>query len=306
MNLTVKIGNMTMKNPVMTASGTFGYGAEYSEFVDLNALGAVVVKGISLRPREGNPPPRIVETPCGMLNSIGLQNVGLEAFLKEKLPFLRRYDTPVVVNILGDCVEDYEELCTRLDGKVEAIELNVSCPNVKKGGISFAIDREALKELIGKVRKKVKHSTLIIKLSPVAEDIASTSVLCEEEGADAVSLINTIPAMAIDIETRRPALANLIGGLSGPAIKPIGVRMVWQVYQAVKIPIIGMGGIMNASDAIEYMLAGATSVAVGTANFVNPSATVDIIEGIKDYMKRHSISDINEITGGIIWEIKDH
>ncbi len=306
MNLTVKIGNMTMKNPVMTASGTFGYGAEYSEFVDLNALGAVVVKGISLRPREGNPPPRIVETPCGMLNSIGLQNVGLEAFLKEKLPFLRRYDTPVVVNILGDCVEDYEELCTRLDGKVEAIELNVSCPNVKKGGISFAIDREALKELIGKVRKKVKHSTLIVKLSPVSEDIASISVLCEKEGADAVSLINTIPAMAIDIETRRPALANLIGGLSGPAIKPIGVRMVWQVYQAVKIPIIGMGGIMNASDAIEYMLAGATSVAVGTANFVNPSATVDIIEGIKDYMKRHSISDINEITGGIIWEIKDH
>ena len=241
-----------------------------------------------------------------MINSIGLQNVGLEAFLKEKLPFLRKYDTPVVVNILGDSVEDYEELCTRLDGKVEAIELNVSCPNVKKGGISFATDRDALKELIGKVRKKVKHSTLIVKLSPVAEDIASISVLCEKEGADAVSLINTIPAMAIDIETRRPALANLIGGLSGPAIKPIGVRMVWQVYQAVKIPIIGMGGIMNASDAIEYMLAGATSVAVGTANFVNPSATVDIIEGIKDYMKRHSISDINEITGGIIWEIKDH
>ena len=306
MNLTIKIGNMVMKNPVMTASGTFGYGAEYSEFVDLNALGAVVVKGISLVPREGNPPPRIVETPCGMLNSIGLQNVGVEAFLKEKLPYLRKYDTPVVVNILGDSIEDYVKLCSRLDRRVEAIELNVSCPNVKKGGISFATDKEALKELIGKVRTKVKYSTLIVKLSPVAEDIASISALCENEGADAVSLINTIPAMAVDIETRRPALANLIGGLSGPAIKPIGVRMVWQVYQAVKIPIIGMGGIMNASDAIEYMLAGATAVAVGTANFVNPMATVDIIDGIKDYMKRHSITDIGKLTGGIIWEIKDH
>ncbi len=305
MNLTVKIGNMVMKNPVMTASGTFGYGAEYSEFVDLNSLGAIVVKGISLSPRAGNPPPRIVETPCGMLNSIGLQNVGVEAFLKDKLPFLRRYDTPVVVNVLGDSIEDYEELCSRLDGVVEAVELNVSCPNVKKGGISFATDKEALRELLIRVRKTVKKSVLIVKLSPVAEDIASIAELCESEGADAVSLINTIPAMAIDIESRKPSLANLIGGLSGPAIKPIGIRMVWQVYQAVRIPIIGMGGIMDSDDAIEYILAGATAVAVGTANFVTPSATLEVIDGIKQYMTRHSISDINELTGGIIWQIKD-
>ncbi len=294
-----------MKNPVMTASGTFGYGAEYSEFVDLNALGAIVVKGISLNPRAGNPPPRIVETPCGMLNSIGLQNVGVEAFLKDKLPFLRRYDTPVVVNVLGDSIEDYEELCGRLDGKVEAVELNVSCPNVKKGGISFATDPEPLRELVSRAREKVKNSLLIVKLSPVSEDIGFIASLCEAQGADALSLINTIPGMAIDIESRKPLLANVIGGLSGPAIKPIGVRMVWQVYQAVKIPIIGMGGIMSAQDAIEYMLAGAKAVAVGTANFVNPSATVDIINGIKDYMKRHSVFDINELTGGIIWQKKD-
>ncbi len=305
MNLEVKIGKLTLKNPVMTASGTFGYGAEYSEFVDLNALGAVVVKGISLEPRRGNPPPRIYETPCGMLNSIGLQNVGLRRFLSEKLPFLRKFDTPVIVNILGDSIEEYLSLCQSLDPEVDAIELNVSCPNVKKGGISFATDRESLKELVGKVRDTLKKAILIVKLSPVASDIAEMARLCQQQGADAVSMINTIPAMAIDIETRRPRLANIIGGLSGPAIKPIGVRMVWQTYQSVKIPIIGMGGIMTAEDAIEYILAGATCVAVGTANFVNPSATVEIIQGIKDYMKRHKIENIKELIGGVVWEIRD-
>ncbi len=306
MNLKVKIGKLTLKNPVMTASGTFGYGAEYSEFVDLNALGAVVVKGISLEPRLGNPPPRIYETPCGMLNSIGLQNVGLKRFLSEKLPFLRRYDTRVIVNILGDSIEEYLLLCKSLDPEVDAIELNVSCPNVKKGGISFATDRGSLKELVGKVRDVLKKAILIVKLSPVANDIAEMARLCEQQGADAVSMINTIPAMAIDIETRRPRLANIIGGLSGPAIKPIGVRMVWQTYQCVNIPIIGMGGIMTADDAIEYLLAGASAVAVGTANFVNPSATVEIIEGLREYMKRHKIKELKDLTGGVLWEIKDH
>ncbi|NOX20172.1 MAG: dihydroorotate dehydrogenase [Nitrospirae bacterium] len=305
MNLEVKIGRLSLKNPVMTASGTFGYGAEYSEFVDLNALGALVVKGISLEPRQGNPTPRIYETPCGMLNSIGLQNVGLRRFLSEKLPFLRKFNTPVIVNILGDSIEEYLSLCQSLDPEVDAIELNVSCPNVKKGGISFATDRESLKELVGKVRDTLKKAILIVKLSPVASNIAEMARLCEQQGADAVSMINTIPAMAIDIETRRPRLANIIGGLSGPAIKPIGVRMVWQTYQSVKIPIIGMGGIMTAEDAIEYILAGATCVAVGTANFVNPSATVEIIQGIKDYMIRNKIENIKELIGGVVWEIRD-
>ncbi len=301
MNLTVKIGSITMKNPVMTASGTFGYGAEMSEFVDLNELGAIVVKGISLMPRQGNPSPRIWETPCGMLNSIGLQNVGLKRFLTEKLPYLKRYDVPVVVNILGDSVDEYVTIAQALDGQVQGIEMNLSCPNVKKGGILFSSDREIFADAIRSVRKKVEKSTLIVKLSPQSS-IPEFAKVAETEGADAISLINTIPAMAIDIETRRPRLAKGIGGLSGPAIRPIAVRMVWEAYRTVNLPVIGMGGIMTGEDAIEFILAGATAVAVGTANFIWPDATRRVIEGIKDYMLRHGIDDINSLRGGILWE----
>lgn len=284
----------------MTASGTFGYGEEYSEFVDLNKLGAVVVKGISLKPREGNPPPRICETPCGMLNAIGLQNVGLKKFLKDKLPYLRTYDTKVIVNILGNTIREYVRLSEALDNaEVDAIELNVSCPNVKKAGIVFGTDKKTLARLVSKVRQSVKRAVLITKLSPSVSNIQEFAKIAEDSGSDAVSLINTIPGMAIDIETGKPKLANITGGLSGPAIKPIAVRMVWEVYRVVKIPIIGIGGIMNADDAIEFMLAGATAVAVGTANFVNPAATISIINGIEHYLERKGINSVKEIIGGM-------
>jgi dihydroorotate dehydrogenase (NAD+) catalytic subunit len=300
MDLTVSIGQLKLKNPVMTASGTFGYGEEYSEFIDLNRLGAIVVKGISLKPMEGNPPPRVCETPCGMLNSIGLQNVGLKRFLKEKLPYLRKFDTPVIVNILANTIHGYVRLSKALDESgVDGIELNVSCPNVKKGGISFGTDKKTLSKLITKVRQSVKRAVLLTKLSPNVSNIQEFSKIAEDSGSDAVSLINTIPGMAVDIETRRPRLANITGGLSGPAIKPVAVRMVWESYNAVKIPIIGMGGIMNAEDAIEFLLAGATAVAIGTANFVSPKATVTIIEGIEDYLNRKGIKDVREIIGGL-------
>ena len=300
MNLEVSIGHMRMKNPVTTASGTFGYGGEYAGFVDLNMLGAVTVKGISLEPRRGNPPPRLYETACGMLNSIGLQNVGLERFLEEKLPYLRRFDTKVIVNILGGSIDEYCRLASGLDGKVDAIELNVSCPNVKRGGIIFSSNTHMLRSLIREVRAVVKRSVLIVKLSPNSSDIVQHARISEAEGADAVSMINTIAAMAIDIHTRKPRLSNIIGGLSGPAIKPIGVRMVWEAHRSIGIPIVGMGGIMTAEDAIEYMLAGARAVSVGTANFVNPRATMEILEGIKSYMQTHGIDDINQIIGGLI------
>jgi len=300
MDLSVRIGKIQMKNPVMTASGTFGYGGEYSEFVDLGRLGAIVVKGLSLQPREGNPSPRIWETPCGMINSIGLQNVGLERFLKEKLPYLRRFQTPVIVNILGSFPEEYSLLAERLDGEVEGIEVNVSCPNVRKGGILFSSSRESLKEIVGRVRDSVKQSTLIIKLSPATSDIGRDALLCEEEGADAVSMINTIPALAIDTETRKPRLANVVGGLSGPAIKPIALKMVWDSYRRLRIPIIGMGGITCGTDAIEFILAGATAVAVGTANFINPSATMEIISEIEAYASEKGIRKITELTGGML------
>jgi dihydroorotate dehydrogenase (NAD+) catalytic subunit len=300
MNLKVKIGKLEMRNPVMTASGTFGYGTEFAEFMDLGSLGAVVMKGISVEPRDGNPPPRIHETSCGMLNAIGLQNVGLKKFIKEKLPAMRKHNTKVVANILGSSAKEYVKLATELDkAKVDAIEMNVSCPNVDKGGIEFCAEPDMLGRLVGEVRAAVKSSTLIVKLSPSATDIRVPAKACEDEGADAVSLINTIPAMAIDTATRKPVLANVIGGLSGPAIKPVAVRMVWQVSQAVKIPVIGMGGIRDASDAIEFLLAGATAVAVGTANFVNPRATAEIVEGIEKYMHKNGIKNINEIIGGL-------
>jgi dihydroorotate dehydrogenase (NAD+) catalytic subunit len=300
MDLTVNIGHLKLKNPVMTASGTFGYGEEYSEFVDLNRLGAIVVKGISLKPMEGNPPPRVCETPCGMLNAIGLQNVGLREFLKKKLPYLKRFDIPVIVNVLANTVQGYVRLSKALDDSgVEAIELNVSCPNVQKGGISFGTDKKTLAKLLLKVRQSVKKAVLITKLSPNVSSIQEFSKIAEDSGSDALSLINTIPAMAIDIQTRKPRLANITGGLSGPAIKPVAVRLVWESYNAVKIPIIGMGGIMNAEDAIEFMLAGATAVAVGTAHFVNPGVTIEIIEGIEQYLKRKELNDVKEIVGGL-------
>jgi dihydroorotate dehydrogenase (NAD+) catalytic subunit len=301
MNLEVSIGKLKLKNPVMTASGTFGYGKEYADYVDLNALGAVVMKGISVNPREGNAPPRIQETPCGMLNAIGLQNVGLKKFLKEKLPYIRQFDTKVIANILGSTHAEYVTLAQALDeAGVDGIEVNVSCPNVKKGGIEFCAEPRSLGSLLKKVRDAVRNSTLIVKISPNVTDITVPARVAEDEGADAISLINTIPGLAVDIRARKPLLANITGGLSGPAIKPIAVRMVWQASKSVNIPVIGMGGIQNAPDAIEFMLAGATAVAVGTANFINPSAAADVVAGIEKYMEDNNIMDITEITGGLI------
>ena len=300
MDLTVNIGRLKLKNPVMTASGTFGYGEEYSEFVDLNKLGAIVVKGLSLKPMEGNPAPRIYETPCGMLNAIGLQNVGVKEFLKTKLPYIRKFDTKLIVNIFGNTLQEYVKLSRILDDAgVDGIELNVSCPNIKKGGIFFGTDKKMLQKLVAKVRASVSNAVLITKLSPNVSYIQEFAKIAEECGSEAVSLINTIPGMAIDIKTRRPRIANITGGLSGPAIKPIAVRMVYETFKAVKIPVIGMGGIMNSGDAIEFMIAGAAAVAVGTANFVNPSATIDIINGIESFMAENGITDIKEFTGGI-------
>lgn len=300
MNLTANIAKLQLKNPVMTASGTFGYGLEYSEFMDLNRLGAVVVKGLSLKPREGNPPPRIVETAGGMLNAIGLQNIGIENFIGKKLPLLRKFNTCIIANFFGDSVAEYAEAAGRLSTAegLHGLEMNISCPNKEEGWKVFGTDPKVAFEVISAVRKNT-GLTLIVKLSPNVTDIALMARVAEDAGADAVSLINTLTGMAVDIRTRRPKLANITGGLSGPAIKPVALRMVWEVYKAVKIPIIGMGGIMNAEDAIEFMLAGASAVAVGTANFVNPSAAINIIEGLETFMKDHNIKDITELTGGL-------
>ncbi len=300
MNLEVSIGGLKLKNPVMTASGTFGYGEEYSEFVDLNRLGAVVVKGLSLKPKEGNPPPRVVETAAGMLNAIGLQNIGIERFVEEKLPFLKRFDTAVIANFFGDSVDEYAEAAERLSGVdgIHGLEMNISCPNKQAGWCIFGTDPKVTAQVVGAVRKKTALP-LIVKLSPNVTDISLMARVAMDAGADAVSLINTITGMSIDIRTRRPRLANITGGLSGPAVKPIAIRMVYDVYRSLKIPIIGMGGIMNAADAVEFILAGASAVAVGTANFVNPRATVEILDGIIDYMKKEGIEDIGSLTGTV-------
>jgi dihydroorotate dehydrogenase (NAD+) catalytic subunit len=299
-DLTTTLGRLKLKNPVMTASGTFGYGKEFSEFIDLNRLGAIVVKGISLKPMKGNPSPRICETPCGMLNAIGLQNPGLKGFLKEQLPFLKNVKTKIIVNILGNSVEEYIELAEQLEASgIHAIELNVSCPNVKKGGIVFGTDPGLFEDLISRVRKKVRL-TLITKLSPNVSDIALFAKIAENAGSDVLSLINTVTGMSIDIRTRRPRLANITGGLSGPAVKPVAVRMVWQCYNAVSIPIIGMGGIMSADDAVEFILAGASGIAVGTGNFINPGITMDIVRGIESYMSARNIQSLNELIGGVM------
>jgi dihydroorotate dehydrogenase (NAD+) catalytic subunit len=300
MNLEVFIGKLKLENPIMTASGTFGYGGEYAEFIDLNRLGAVVVKGLSLKPKEGNPTPRIVETPSGMLNSIGLQNIGIERFIKEKMPFLRQFSTKVIVNFFGDTIEEYAEAAERLscvDG-VHGLEMNISCPNKQAGWSIFGTDPRVTHDVVTAVREKT-DLPLIVKLSPNVTDIAMMAKVAEDAGADAVSVINTLTGMAIDIQTRKPKLANVRGGLSGPAIKPVAVRMVYEVKQAVKIPIIGLGGIMNADDAIEFIIAGATAVAVGTATFINPMATMEILDGMIEYMKINKIEDIGSLTGTV-------
>ncbi|KJS17595.1 MAG: dihydroorotate dehydrogenase [Peptococcaceae bacterium BRH_c4b] len=297
-NLAVNIGGIKMKNPVTTASGTFGFGSEYGRIIDLNRLGAIVVKGTTLLPREGNPTPRIAETPSGMLNAIGLQNPGVDSFIREALPFLRDYDLPVIVNIAGDTVEDYAKLAGILDraGGVAGIEVNISCPNVKKGGLQFGSDPESAAEVIRNVRQATSLP-VIVKLSPNVTSIVAVAEKVAGAGADALSMINTLLGMAIDIKSRRPVLGNIMGGLSGPAVRPVAVRAVWQVYQAVKLPIIGMGGITCAADALEFIMAGATAVAVGTANFVNPRATVEVLEGIERFMAENGIKDIAELVG---------
>lgn len=298
MKLEVNIGGIAMKNPVTTASGTFGFGLEYSGLVDLNRLGALVVKGTTLKPRLGNPAPRICETPAGLLNAIGLENPGVEAVLVKYIPFLKGYDVPVIINIAGDTVEEYAHLASKIDGcrEVAGIEVNISCPNVKKGGMLFGSDPDSAAEVIREVRSATRLP-VIAKLSPNVTSIAAVAESVARAGADAVSLINTLLGMSIDIRTRRPVLGNIMGGLSGPAVRPVAVRAVWQVYRAVSIPILGMGGITCAADALQFILAGASAVSVGTANFVNPRATIEILEGIESYMAENNIRDINELIG---------
>lgn len=299
MNTQVTIAGVTLNNPVMTASGTFGSGMEYSDFVDLNRLGAVVTKGVANVPWPGNPTPRVAETYGGMLNAIGLQNPGIDVFVERDIPFLKKYDTKIIVNVCGKTVEDYLEVVERLaDEPVDMLEINVSCPNVKEGAIAFGQKADCLYDITSQIKKKAKQP-VIMKLSPNVTDITEMSKAAEAAGADALSMINTITGMKIDIHRRKFALANKTGGLSGPAIKPVAVRMVYQAAHAVKIPIIGMGGIANAEDAIEFLLAGASAVAVGAMNFVNPYATVEVVEGIEAYMERYGIEDVTELIGAV-------
>ena len=300
LELQVNIAGVTLKNPVMTASGTFGYGVEFASLLDLNRLGGIIVKGLSLDPSAGNPPPRIVETPCGMLNAIGLENVGIEAFLEEKLPFLTELAPPIFANIYGETMEAYAELAGRLDDveAVAGIEVNISCPNVEAGGMAFGVDPVSAGLVVEGVRKRTSRPVMV-KLSPNVTDIATMARAVVDAGADAVSLINTITGMEIDIETRRPKLANVTGGLSGPAIRPIALRMVWQVARVIDVPVIGIGGIMTAEDALAFLIAGATAVQVGTANFVDPTATMTIIDGIETYLEEKNISDVNELIGSL-------
>jgi len=292
----VHLGRLKLKNPVMTASGTFGYGEEYADYVDLNKLGAIVVKGLSLKPRLGNPPPRIMETTGGMLNAVGLQNIGVDAFIEEKLPFLRKYDAAVIANIYGETYDEFKKVTKILSAAkgVHALEVNISCPNVRKGGVSFGSDPK----IAARVTQTVKEETslpVIVKLTPNVTDIAAIAHAVEKAGADAISLINTLTGMSVDLKTKKPHLKNITGGLSGPAIKPVALRMVWEVVQKVSVPVIGIGGIMTAEDALEFLILGAQAVQIGTANFVNPYATMEIIEGIKDYLSVNKIKDVNEI-----------
>jgi len=298
--IAVDIGGIRMKNPVTVASGTFGYGKEYSEYVDLNELGAVTVKGIRMEPTPGNNTPRMVEVYGGLVNAIGLQGPGVDGFIENYLPFLRTFDVPVIINIWGKTLEEYGEVAAAFDGVdgVHGLELNISCPNVKEGGIAFGTDLAMAAKVIALARRRTKLP-LIPKLSPNVTNVALFAKVAEDEGADAVSLINTLPAMVIDIETRRPVLSNVIGGLSGPGIKPVAIKQVWEVSKAVSIPIIGMGGIRNALDAVEFIIAGASAVAVGTANFTDPTTSVDVIKGIKQYLIDHDIDDIHDLIGSV-------
>lgn len=297
-SLEVQISSLRLRNPVITASGTFGYGLEYSQFIDLNLAGAITVKGLSLNPKQGNPPPRIYETPCGMINSIGLQNIGIDAFVVEKLPFLKKFDTKIIVNFFGENLDEYVEMALKLDATdgIHALEMNVSCPNKSSEWRKMGLEAELLKKAVKEVRA-VTFKPLIVKLSPQVTDITVMAKICEDEGADAVSLINTIPAMVIDIKSRKSIIGTTTGGLSGPAIRPVAVRMVFEVSRAVKIPVIGMGGIVTADDALQFLIAGARAIAIGTANFINPHATLKVVEGIKKFLFEERITDINDLIG---------
>ncbi len=297
MNTKVNICGVELKNPVMTASGTFGSGREFSEFVDLNRLGAVVVKGVADKPWNGNPAPRIAEVYGGMLNSVGLQNPGVDYFIENDIPFLRKFDTKIIVNVCGHAIDEYVNVVTKLQGQdVDLLELNISCPNVSEGGMAFGTDPTMVEKVVNEV-KKVADKPLIVKLSPNVTSITDIAKAAVSGGADALSLINTLNGMKIDIYKRQPVLFRKTGGMSGPAVKPVAVRMVYEVCKAVDVPVIGMGGISNAEDAIEFIMAGATGVSIGTANFINPRATVDTVEGIEEYMKKYNVNDLSEIRG---------
>ncbi|GAB6278989.1 MAG: dihydroorotate dehydrogenase [Lentimicrobium sp.] len=300
-NLTTQIHRLKLQNPVMTASGTFGYGEEFADFVDLNRLGAIIVKGTTSTEREGNPYPRMAETASGMLNSVGLQNKGIDYFIHDIWPRLKKYKIPFIVNVSGSTIEEYVETAEKLNSieELPAIELNISCPNVKEGGMAFGTSSTAAAKVTKSVRD-IYHKTLIVKLSPNVTDITEIARAVEGAGADAVSLINTLLGMAIDANSRKPVLSTITGGLSGPAIKPIALRMVWQVFQAIKIPVIGIGGIMNATDAIEFLLAGASAIEVGTANFIDPTITSKIIDGINDYCERNHFTSVKDLVGALI------
>lgn len=297
-SLEVKVDRLTLRNPVMTASGTFGYGEEFTDFIDLARLGGIVVKGTTGERRQGNPYPRMAETPAGMLNAVGLQNVGVETFCNEVYPRIKHFDTNVIVNVSGSSIEEYCKVAEMIDEleNIPAIELNISCPNVKKGGMGFGTNPDMAAQVVAEVRK-VYNKTLIVKLTPNVTSVVEIAKAVEGAGADSVSLINTLLGMAVDVERRRPMLSTVTGGLSGPCVKPVAVRCVWQVAHAVKIPVIGLGGIRTSADALEFLMAGAKAVEVGTANFMDPQVTVKIVDGLTDYCRRHNISDINEIIG---------
>ena len=297
-NLKVKLGKLHLKNPVMTASGTFGYGTEYLDFVDMSRIGGIIVKGTTLRERQGNPYPRMAETPSGMLNAVGLQNKGVDYFIDHIYPSVKDFDTSIFVNVSGSTIEDYIITAEKLNDlpNVPGIELNISCPNVKEGGMAFGTSCLSAAQVVKAVRMVYKNE-LMVKLSPNVTDIAEIALAVESEGADSISLINTLLGMAINAEQRKPVLSTITGGLSGPAVKPIALRMVWQVAQAVKVPVVGMGGIMNATDAIEFLLAGATAIQIGTANFIDPTVTMSVLDGIDEYLQRHNYDDVNDIIG---------
>lgn len=299
-DLSVKIGKLKLKNPIMTASGTFGYGEEFADFIDLNRLGGIIVKGTTLHHREGNPYPRMAETPSGMLNAVGLQNKGVDYFIEHIYPRIKDLDTRVIVNVSGSCIDDYVAVCEKLSplDKVAAVEINISCPNVKQGGMGFGTTCSGAESVTSAVRKAY-DGTMIVKLTPNVTDITEIARAVEAAGADAVSLTNTFLGMAIDVEKRKPMLSTITGGLSGPCIRPIAVRMVWQVANAVKVPVVGLGGIASGRDAIEFLLAGATAVQIGTANFVDPQVTVKAIDYIEDYLQRHQIASVRELIGGM-------